>query len=58
MRKETLGVLLVLLGVILFIIAFLADQMKVAISDLIVPIYWIIVILLIVYGFYLIFKRK
>jgi hypothetical protein len=58
MRRETIGVLLLLLGLILVIIAFLADQMNVAISDLIVLIYWIIVILLIVYGLYLIFKRK
>lgn len=59
MRRELIGGLLVLLGVILIIIAFSADpNLKVAVSDLLVPVYWIIVILLIVYGLYLVFKRN
>jgi len=52
------GIFLVLLGLVLIIVAFVADYNKIAISDMLVPIYWIIVLFLIISGLYLGFFKK
>lgn len=54
MKRKLKGLIITLFGVILFIIAFIADKiLKIAISDVFVMFYWIIVLFLIVYGLYL-----
>ena len=53
MREKSVGMLLVVIGVLLIIIAFVADKiLKIAISDMFVMVYWIIVLVLIANGLY------
>ena len=59
MREKSVGMLLVVIGVLLIIIAFVADKiLKIAISDMFVMVYWIIVLVLIANGLYQCFKKK
>ena len=58
MKDNLKGVFLILLGILLVIIAFIADQRNIVISDLLVPVYWITVLILIVSGLYLLFFKR
>jgi len=59
MREKSVGMLLVVIGVLLIIIAFVADKiLKIAISDMFVMVYWIIVLVLIANGLYLWLLKK
>jgi len=59
MKRKSKGITLLILGLILFIIAFIADKiLKIAISDVFVMFYWILVLFLIAYGLNLFFNKN
>ena len=58
MSRSKQGIFLILISILLVIIAFVADHANIAVSDIFVMFYWIIVLIILVYGLYLLFFKE